>query len=68
MEIISEEPGFKTVKLSDEEISLLSIILGYVSSEYDALDVTRLSFSGATEGAVEKLSDEIDRISGVGQP
>lgn len=65
MEIVSEEPGFKIVRMSDVEISLLSVALGYLSSEYDALDTVRLSLTGITEEVAEKLSDEVDKINGI---
>lgn len=52
MKVLDNKQGTLNVQISEQEFLVLLSAMGYVSSEYDALDTLRLGFSEADGDAV----------------
>ena len=64
MEVVARDGRTSIVKITKGDALVLAAAVGYVFSEYDALDTVRLEFGGATEDALERIADELDIVLG----
>lgn len=64
MEVISNDGQTSVVKISNGDALVLATAVGYVFSEYDALNTIWLEAGGATEAALEKIANELDVVLG----
>lgn len=65
MEVISQDENTKTIRISEGEALILAAAVGYVYSEFDALDTVRLEAGGASEQALEKIANDLYKVIGV---
>lgn len=64
MEVVSKDGQTSIVKITKGDALVLATAVGYVFSEYDALNTIWLEAGGATEDALEKIADELDIVLG----
>lgn len=65
MKVISKDGDAKIVRISEGEALALATAVGYVYSEFDALDTIRLEAGGASEKYLEKIADDLDKVAGI---